>query len=90
MPRYRKRPLEVEAIQWDGSKEIADVLHTWSNEKAKLNFLKEDPSVMALFIDTPEGVMRADRGDWIIKGVKGEVYPCKPDVFDMTYETWPL
>lgn len=37
-------------------------------------------------IETLEGVMKADKGDWIIKGVKGELYPCKPDVFQMTYE----
>lgn len=37
-------------------------------------------------IETSEGVMKADKGDWIIKGVKGELYPCKPDVFKMTYE----
>lgn len=39
-----------------------------------------------VFIDTLEGTMKADKGDWIIKGVKGELYPCKPDVFEMTYE----
>lgn len=39
-----------------------------------------------VFIETLEGTMKADVGDWIIKGVKGEYYPCKPDVFDMTYE----
>jgi hypothetical protein len=39
-----------------------------------------------LYITTLEGVMRADKGDWIIKGVKGELYPCKPDIFEMTYE----
>lgn len=37
-------------------------------------------------IETLEGVMKADKGDWIIRGVKGELYPCKPDVFEMTYE----
>ena len=37
-------------------------------------------------IETLEGIMKADEGDWIIKGVKGELYPCKPDVFEMTYE----
>ena len=37
-------------------------------------------------IETLEGVMKADKGDWIIKGVKGELYPCKSDVFEMTYE----
>ena len=39
-----------------------------------------------VFIETLEGTMKADVGDWIIKGVKGEYYPCKPDVFNMTYE----
>ena len=38
-----------------------------------------------VYIETLEGVMKADKGDWIIKGVKGELYPCKPDVFKMTY-----
>lgn len=37
-------------------------------------------------IETLEGVMKANKGDWIIKGVKGEIYPCKPDVFEMTYK----
>ena len=40
----------------------------------------------AVYIETLEGVMRADPGDWIIQGVKGEVYPCKPDIFTATYE----
>ena len=39
-----------------------------------------------IYIETLEGVMKADKGDWIIRGVKGELYPCKPDVFDLTYE----
>ena len=39
-----------------------------------------------VYIETLEGVMKADKGDWIIKGVKGELYPCKPDVFEITYE----
>lgn len=39
-----------------------------------------------IYIETLEGLMKADVGDWIIRGVKGECYPCKPDVFDMTYE----
>ena len=39
-----------------------------------------------IYIETLEGTMKADKGDWIIKGVKGEIYPCKPDVFKMTYE----
>lgn len=39
-----------------------------------------------VLIETLEGTMKADKGDWIIRGVKGELYPCKPDVFKMTYE----
>ena len=39
-----------------------------------------------VFIETLEGTMKANKGDWIIKGVKGELYPCKPDVFEMTYK----
>ena len=39
-----------------------------------------------IYITTLEGVMRADNGDWIIRGVKGELYPCKPDIFEATYE----
>lgn len=39
-----------------------------------------------IYIETFEGTMKANKGDWIIRGVKGEVYPCKPDVFDMTYK----
>ena len=39
-----------------------------------------------MYIETLEDTMKADKGDWIIKGIKGECYPCKPDVFDMTYE----
>ena len=45
-----------------------------------------DPADGALMIRTLEGDMRADLGDWIIRGVKGEVYPCKPDIFAATYE----
>lgn len=39
-----------------------------------------------MYIETSEGTMKANKGDWIIRGVKGELYPCKPDVFDLTYE----
>jgi hypothetical protein len=39
-----------------------------------------------MLIDTPEGTMRAERGDWIIRGIQGEIYPCKPDIFEASYE----
>ena len=44
------------------------------------------PQTLTMYIETLEGVHRADSGDWIITGVKGEQYPCKPDIFDKTYE----
>ena len=50
---------------------------------AEADFATDPPTI---FIQTLEGKMRADRGDWIIKGVNGEFYPCKPDIFEKTYE----
>lgn len=74
--RYRKKPVVIEAVQYNGT--------------FPLSFLG-DERVQAgenggLEIVTLEGVMRADVGDWIIRGIKGELYPCKPDIFEATYE----
>ena len=79
MKQYRKKPIIIEAIQFDGSKEnIAEILSiSWS-----IGLLSDS----LIGIKTLEGLMNANLGDWIIKGVLGEVYPCKPDVFDITYE----
>ena len=81
--KYRKRPVEVEAIQFDGWN-WREVYQFMSNEPLMLtqDFRKEE----YLFIDTLEGVMKASIGDYIIKGVHGEFYPCKPDIFHETYE----
>ena len=70
MTKYRKKPIVVEAEHWFGQ----------PIEGCKVI------SDYALAIPTLEGEMIAQRGDWIITGVKGEKYPCKPDIFDMTYE----
>jgi hypothetical protein len=77
--RYRKKPIEVEAIQYCGIYDdaIKDFLGTAPH--------RFDGS-KGLEIATLEGVMLADRFDWIIRGVKGEYYPCKPDIFAATYE----
>lgn len=63
------------------------------SEKVQFQKFRKIPVVIEAYqtnvemeIETLEGVMKADKGDWIIKGVKGELYPCKPDVFQMTYE----
>ena len=78
MARYKTKPCEIEAIQWTGENLIE--LLDWGQG----NILWND--VDDLFIDTLEGRMRADVYDYIIKGLKGEFYPCKPDVFKKKYE----
>lgn len=78
--KFRKKPVVIEAIQYDGT--------------FPMEFLRGDERVRAdgergsggLAIHTLEGVMTASIGDWIIRGVKGELYPCKPDIFEATYE----
>jgi hypothetical protein len=81
--RYRKRPVEVEAIRWDGNNqgEIAAMFGGVIESIAPMGRSGEH-----LVIRTLEGDMTAQRGDWIIKGVRGEAYPCKPDIFADTYE----
>lgn len=81
--RFRKRPLEVEAVQFDGQ-QVRNVLEAFDN---KINYVASD-GVDRLFLSirTLEGLMEVSPGDWIIKGIKGEFYPCKPDVFEATYE----
>jgi hypothetical protein len=76
--RYKTRPCEIEAIQWTG-KNIIEILD-WGQG----NILWND--VDDLFIDTLEGRMKADINDYIIKGLRGEFYPCKPNVFEKKYE----
>ena len=76
MPYFTKKPVTIEARQWTGANAV-DLLD-WIKPDAR----QEDQS---LIIPTLEGEHEARLGDWIIKGVKGEFYPCKPDVFDATY-----
>lgn len=79
--RFRKKPVEIEAIQWLDN--TADVLD-FCEGKADLIELVE--AGVGIGIDTPEGLMTARLQDWIIKGVQGEFYPCKPEIFDQTYD----
>lgn len=80
--RYRKKPIVVEAIQLQ--LENFEETKAWCNGKTWS--LPPMRAVTGLSIETLEGNMAAYFGDWIIKGVKGEFYPCKPDVFEATYE----
>lgn len=91
MPKFRKKPVEIEARQFNGDN--ADEIIMWINrpyddecDGAYLvpggPFAGKD----ALIIPTLEGDHRADIGDFIIQGVQGEFYPCKPDIFAATYD----
>ena len=77
--RYRKKPVVIDAIQWTGD-----------NFQAIVDFANNEPSIAlardTLTIDALEGRMSAIVGDWIIRGIAGEYYPCKNDIFEATYE----
>jgi len=79
--RYRKKPVEIEAVQVrDDGAEAREFLRAGGAR------FHEDSIDPAIVIETLEGDMRAEGGDWIIRGVKGEFYPCKPDIFEATYD----
>jgi hypothetical protein len=93
--RYRKRPVEIEAAQWDGTEKQAVELIAWMGGAGRfvpydrVNSQDFRPELHVLTLeDGRNGAAQhvASPGDWIIKGVKGEFYPCKPDVFEQTYE----
>ncbi|TAN04914.1 MAG: hypothetical protein EPN36_07350 [Rhodanobacteraceae bacterium] len=78
MEKYRKKPVEIEAVQFVSGTDpcIPGVRY----------YPRVGIGVECCYMDTPEGKMRATPGDWIIRGVKGELYPCSPEVFAITYE----
>ena len=99
MGRYRKKPVVIEAVQvaaavydgktWNSSPFKCDAVPQWledafANGIIAVHTSNRDYSTLA--IQAPEGTMIAGPGDWIIRGVKGELYPCKPDIFEATYE----
>lgn len=75
--RYRKKPVIIEAIKWTGS--------NW-NEIVEWGCACAQDQDNNLLIPTLEGVMYASPGDMVIRGIKDEIYPCKPDIFEQTYE----
>jgi hypothetical protein len=90
--KFRKKPVVIEAERYDGTIEsVKRILNMGGRQE-----IRNSPE--GLYIETLEGVMRADNGDWVkgtmradngdwaILGAKGELYPCKPDIFDATYE----
>ena len=82
--RFRKKPVVIEAVQWTGEnfREIVQFV----KDKYRPVDMASKSSEKKLLIVTLEGLMEANAGDWIICGVKGELYPCKPDIFKETYE----
>ena len=82
---YVKKPVIIEAIIWTGSnlQEIDNFFSTKKESPREYGFISNDES---MFIKTMEGKMIASKGDYIIKGVKGEFYPCKPDIFKLSYD----
>ena len=89
--KFRKKPVVIDAIQWTGNnlEEIIDFV----GKELKVELQSETAYIAGVgkplyyvIIETLEGNMRASDGDYIIKGVNGEFYPCKPDIFDKTYE----
>lgn len=82
MSRYRKKPVVIDAFRWHH-----DNWPSWFERALRVG---ERPVTIGdngeCFIGTLEGEMQANPGDWIIRGVKGELYPCKPDIFEATYE----
>lgn len=79
MGKFIKKPVIIEAIQWTGDNKL-EISEFVQDSERKYDF-QED----ALFIHTLEGSMRASVNDYIIKGVSGEFYPCKPEIFEKTY-----
>lgn len=96
MPKFRKKPIVIEAFQMTLERRLSNVdwpqwMHRAWNEP------REDPGSLyptiegtgdgSLSIGTLEGQHLVNWGDWIIQGVQGELYPCKPDIFDATYDS---
>jgi hypothetical protein len=96
MPKYRKKPVIIEARRLDGTAKDNDV-YQWVQANTQGSFdpyseipisgVSIDPATGFMLIATLEGVMQAKPGDWIIQGVAGEFYPCKHDIFEATYES---
>ena len=91
--KYRKKPVVIEAMRWDGTEASLAVALNWIDFDSLPNDgvhtkvgVGYAPALGTLDIPTLEGMMTASPGDWIIKGVAGEFYPCKPDIFEATYE----
>ena len=88
MAKFRKKPVVIEAEQFTGADSGEStqypIVRTFCGREFAVSWTFDKRPFIK--IETLEGCMRADVGDWIIKGVKGEFYPCKPDIFAATYD----
>ena len=105
MPKFRKKPVEIEAMLFDGSTSETHAVYQWIENNTLGSFepmdviegrkpypasgVSVDPRDGRMIISTLEGLHWVDLGDYVIRGVKGEFYPCKPDIFEATYEPVP-
>lgn len=87
--KFRKKPVVIEAVQWtmNNFEEVRNFVDTEGVlEYSRLTIFHPDDDIISIGLVTLEGVMNVSKYDWIIKGVQGEFYPCKPDIFEQTYE----
>lgn len=85
MPMFRKKPVMIEAVQFDG-RNASEIRTFMGGTGGEFGLPADETGLPAYVIPTLEGKMVAAAGDWIIRGVKGEFYPCKPAVFEASYE----
>lgn len=95
MNKFKKKPVVIEAFQmteehrWDKNSEWPEWLReAWNGDPGEAGSVWPDANTggKTLMCGTLEGVYCIDQGDWIIQGIKGEIYPCKPDIFEATYD----
>ena len=84
--RFTKKPVTIEAVRFEDNAESLTELSEFTGKTLRVNYTTEVPF---LVVETLEGYMKASVGDWVIRGVKDEFYPCKPDIFAETYEPEP-
>ena len=84
MAKYRKKPVVIEAVQYK-SDSVQDY-PVWIFEACVDGVITTDYETDEVFINTLEGKMKVNKGDYVIRGVKGELYPCREDIFEETYE----
>lgn len=84
--KFRKKPVVIDAWLWDETKDTFELLKSEGMKYSSLTSHSTENYIRRLRIKTLEGPLNAEKGDMIIRGVNAEFYPCKPDIFEKTYE----